>query len=289
MNDVVHMLTSMLDRTPNEWIRALLILLIASPLIRLSANVLRKSLKKRYSAQSAMVAFHLVNYGGGTIILLTVLAELGFEIATLLGAAGVLGVAIGFASQTSLSNLISGIFLIWEHPFEIGDIINVDTVTGIVEEIDLLSARIRKFDNTLVRIPNEDLIKTRLINITRYPIRRLDVEVGVAYKEDVEKVMGVLKDIADQNPWCLDEPEPLILFKGFGESSLNFLFGVWFSKTDFLALRNSIQIEIHQRFKKEGIEIPFPHLTVYTGSETDPFPVRLDSPKASPPAAPPEG
>jgi small-conductance mechanosensitive channel len=275
MNDALTLLTTTVARTPEAWIRALVILIVASPLIRISANILRRTLKKRYSAQAAMVGFHLVNYGGGTILLLTVMAELGFKISTLLGAAGVLGVAIGFASQTSLSNLISGIFLIWERPFEIGDVINIGDVTGIVEEIDLLSAKIRKFDNTLVRIPNEDMIKTRLTNITRYPIRRFDINIGVAYREDVGKVMQVLRDIADKHPLCLDEPEPLILFLGFGESSLNFLFGVWFSKTDFLPLRNSIQQDIHERFKEEGIEIPVPHLTVYTGSETQPFPVKM--------------
>lgn len=278
-NEVFQQVQSRVSDIPEDWLRALLLLLVATPLIRILATMLKRTLTKRYSAQAAMVGFHLVNYGGGIIILLTVLAELGFKISTLLGAAGVMGVAIGFAAQTSLSNLISGIFLIWEHPFEIGDVINIEGITGVVAEIDLLSAKIRKFDNTLVRVPNEDLIKTRLTNITRYPIRRMDIDIGVAYKEDVGKVMEVLRDIANRNSLCLDEPEPLILFKGFGNSSLDFLFGVWFSKTDFIALRNSIQHEIHQRFKEEGIEIPFPHLTVYTGSETDPFPVQIQNPK----------
>lgn len=275
MNEIFNLLNDLLLKVPGSWIRALLILVLVTPLVRLSAGVVKRTLKKRYSAQAAMVGFHVVNYGGGILVLLSVLAEFGFRVSTLLGAAGVMGLAIGFAAQTSLSNLISGIFLIWERPFEIGDVINIDTITGTVEEIDLLSTKIRKFDNTLVRIPNEDLIKSRLTNITRYPIRRFDIDIGVAYKEDVPNVIRVLKDIAQRNPWCLDEPEPLILFKGFGQSSLDFLFGVWFSKTDFVALRNSIQGEIHQRFKEEGIEIPFPHLTVYTGSETAPFPVTI--------------
>ncbi len=211
MNDALTLLTTTVARTPEAWIRALVILIVASPLIRISANILRRTLKKRYSAQAAMVGFHLVNYGGGTILLLTVMAELGFKISTLLGAAGVLGVAIGFASQTSLSNLISGIFLIWERPFEIGDVINIGDVTGIVEEIDLLSAKIRKFDNTLVRIPNETLIKTSFTNVTRFPIRRMDIPIGVAYKEDISKVIEILTDVADNNPYCLDEPAPLII------------------------------------------------------------------------------
>lgn len=260
---------------PQEWIRALVIIVIAWPLIHFGSYLFRETLKKHLSPQASMLGSKFVSYGGGLILVLTVLAELGFEIATLLGAAGIVGVAVGFASQTSLSNLISGIFLIWEKPFEVDDVINVNGITGVVVEIDLLSTKIRKFENTLVRIPNENMIKSEVTTITKYQIRRFDINLGVAYKEEVGKVIGVLKDVADKNPWCLDEPAPLILFLGFGDSSLNFLFGVWFAKADFLNLRNSIQQEVHERFKKEGIEIPFPHISLYTGSETQPFPVEL--------------
>ena len=213
---------------------------------------------------------------GGLILILTVLNELGFKVSTFLGAAGILGVAVGFASQTSLSNLISGIFLIWEKPFEVDDVIRVNGTTGAVQEIDLLATKIHTFDNTLVRIPNENMIKSEVTNITRYEIRRFDINLGVAYKEDVGKVIRVLKEVADKNPWCLDEPAPLVLFLGFGDSALNFLFGVWFAKKDFVDLRNSIQREILERFREENIEIPFPHLSLYTGSATDPFPIKIE-------------
>ena len=142
---------------------------------------------------------------------------------------------------------------------------------GAVMAIDLLSTKIRTFDNTLVRIPNEVLIKSEVTTITRFSIRRMDIPVGVAYKEDVDRVM---KEVADANPFCLDEPEPFILFKGFGDSSLDFTLGLWFAKTDYVALRNSILPELFNRFRAENIEIPFPHITLYTGSETDPFPIQ---------------
>lgn len=103
----------------------------------------------------------------------------------------------------------------------------------------------------------------------------MDINVGVAYKEDVKKVIRVLREVADANPNSLNEPEPLVLFKDFGASSLDFLVGIWFEKTKFLDLKNSIMREIKERFDQENIEIAFPHLTVYAGTDTPPFPVKV--------------
>jgi small-conductance mechanosensitive channel len=208
------------------------------------------------------------------------LRELGFSLGVLLGAAGVLSVAIGFASQTSASNLISGLFLIGERPFGAGDVIKVGDTTGEVLSVDLLSVKLRTFDNLFVRIPNETLIKSEVTTLTRFPIRRFDLMVGVAYKEDIERVRAVLMEVAERNALCLDEPKPLFIFNGFGDSSLNIQFSVWAKRENFLDLRNSMQIEIKKAFDAEDIEIPFPHVTLYTGSVTDPFPVRLSGAQA---------
>jgi len=99
--------------------------------------------------------------------------------------------------------------------------------------------------------------------------------VGVAYKEDVGKVREVLLDIADKNPLCLDEPEPLVRFLNFGDSALEFLFAVWCLKEDYFKLGTKIRQEIKEQFDAEGIEIPFPHRTLYTGSVTEPLPIRI--------------
>lgn len=151
--------------------------------------------------------------------------------------------------------------------------------------IDLLSVKLRTVDNLFVRMPNETLIKAEVTTVTRFPIRRMDINIGVAYKEDVKKVIRILKEIADNNPNCLNEPEPLVLFKDFGASSLDFLLGLWFEKTKFLELKNSIMQEIKERFDQEGIEIPFPHLTVYAGSETPAFPVTITQDQETPSSA----
>jgi small-conductance mechanosensitive channel len=227
------------------------------------------------SRHLALLLKKLVFYTGVVIILVSILLELGFNLSGLLATAGIATVAIGFAAQTSLSNLISGLFLIAEKPFQIGDLVRVDSFLGFVESIDLLSIKIRTLDNLFVRIPNESMIKNPVTTVTRYPIRRMDLDIGVAYKEDVGKVMDIFKELAAENPFVLDDPEPLILFNNFGSSALEFRFGLWFEKSNFLKLRNSIMREIKERFDKEGIEIPFPHLTLYRGSATDPFPVEI--------------
>ena len=256
-------------------LRVLLVLILGFWGAKVAARATQKALGKRLSLQGAMLAAKGVRYGILVVLALTLLSMFNVGLTALLGAAGVMGIAIGFAAQTSLSNLISGLFLVFERPFQIGDVLQVDDVLGIVQNIDLLSVSLRTFDNRFVRIPNESLIRNRFINITRHSIRRLDIDVGVAYKEDIEHVTRVLSEIADENPNSLDEPAPIILFKGFGQSSLDFMLGVWFEKADMLVLRNSILREIKRRFDAEGIEIPFPHHSLYTGSMTEPFPIRL--------------
>jgi len=256
-------------------IRASIIIVIGLPLIYILSRSVGAYIKKRASEHLGLVVQKTIFFLGFAILAVSVLYEFGFKLNALLGAAGIASVAIGFASQTSLSNIISGIFLYWEKPFQAGDIIKVGETTGTVLSIDLMSVKLRQFDNLYIRIPNETMIKAQVTNVTKFPIRRMDINVGVAYKEDVERVIEILKDIADKNPYSLDEPEPIVAFKNFGESSLDFMLGIWFEKSQFLLLKNSIMIDIKKRFDEAGIEIPFPHRTLYTGSATDPFPLKI--------------
>lgn len=243
-------------------IRAIILLLIGIPLVQVAVSLLRRVLKDRVSAQGLLLLSKLVVYVGVSLVIIMTMRELGFKLTALLGAAGVAGIAIGFAAQTSLSNIISGFFLLWEKPFEIGDVVRIGEVTGVIKSVDLLSANVVTFDNQSVRIPNETLVKTQFTNITRFPIRRLDINIGVAYKQEAEHVLRVLREIIDANPHALDEPEPVVAFTGFGESQLNFFVGAWFVKADFQTLRNSLLSDIQKRFAKEAIEIPYPHRVV---------------------------
>jgi small-conductance mechanosensitive channel len=254
-------------------LKTLVILVVGILLIYLIAFTVKKLLPKSLSKQRQMIVHRLIFYTGSIILAFLIIAELQINLAPFFGAAGIIGLVVGVASQTSIGNIVSGFFLVSEKSFEIGDVIKIGDKSGVVYSIDLLSIKIKTFDNLLLRIPNQTVISTELTNVTKFPIRRLDFLVSVAYKEDLARVKELLQKIAAENPLCLDEPEPLIVFKEFGASGIDILLGVWFEKTNYLKVKNSIFQEIKSTFDNEGIEIPFPHLTIYTGEATKPFPI----------------
>jgi len=257
--------------------RIILVVLIAAAgfiLLKILSSLIERMTRKVLSQQYNMLVRKAIQYTGAVILLFIVLSLLGVNINALLGAAGIVGIAVGFASQTSMSNLISGLFLISEKPFEIGDVIKVGEHTGVILSIDLLSLKIKTFDNQYIRIPNSLLLNTELTNVTRFPIRRLDIKLTVGYRTDVNRLKRILLEIAGSNPYCLDEPEPLIVFAEFRESGIEFLFGVWFYRDHYLDLKNSIMQQIKERFEAEGIEFPFPHRTLVADAATPPLPVK---------------
>jgi small-conductance mechanosensitive channel len=207
---------------------------------------------------------------------------MGFKISVLLGAAGVFTVAIGFASQTSASNLISGLFLIGEGSFVVGDTIQVDKTIGEVLSVDLLSIKLRTADNVYVRIPNEQLIKSVVLNLTRFLIRRVPINVNISYKEDIGKVRGILLALAEKNVLVLDEPRAQVTVQNFGDSAISLAFNVWTRRENFLDIRDAMQESIKLAFDEHHVEMPFPQITVNTG-EMSPLTVQL--PREQPPTA----
>lgn len=254
---------------------AMLYFIVGLILSRLVSRGIKQWSKHRFDVHRQLLMARIAAYLVLLVFVVMGLNAIGFNLGVLIGAAGILSVAIGFASQTSASNIISGLFLVAERPFSVGDLIRVGTTTGEVLSIDLLSVKLRTFDNLFVRIPNETLIKSEVTTLTRFPIRRIDLAIGVAYKEDIKNVRKVLEQVSAANPLCLDEPKPIFVFLGFGESSLDMQFSVWVKREKFIDLKNSIHEEIKEAFDAEGIEIPFPHRSLYTGSVTEPFPIRI--------------
>lgn len=172
--------------------------LIGIPLVWLLANIVTRPLKGHASQHVRVLVRKLILYVGLLIIFVSILHELGFQLSALLGAAGIAGIAIGFAAQTSIANFISGIFLLIEHPFVIGDVIEYEDVIGKVESIDLLAVDVRTSDNKLVRIPNEALIKNKFKNRTYFTMRRIQFLVQTDNLH-AHKVMAYIEDILGSN------------------------------------------------------------------------------------------
>ena len=175
--------------------------------------------------------------------------------------------------------MISGLFLLVEKPFEIGDFIEVETIMGEVVGIDMLSVKLRTRDNLYVRIPNETLIKTPVVNRSRFPIRRIDLQVGIAYAEDAEKVEALLLELAEKNPACLEEPKAFVLVTAFGPSSVDLQFSFWVPKDKVLESKSGMLVAVKKTLDRAGIEIPFPHTSIYAGSHSEPFRVQLMAPE----------
>jgi small-conductance mechanosensitive channel len=243
---------------------------IVIPLLYLLGRAARRYGTKHYSAQAGAIAQKIIFYLGVFVVFSTV-----FDNKTVLAVAGIAGIAISLASQTSLSNVIGGIFLLSEKPFVIGDIIAIGDTRATIIEIGLVSVYLRTFDNQMIRIPNETMVKSQITNITRYPIRRMDMSLEVTYKEDLGHVRRVLLELAEQNPLALDEPEPFVLIRDFMASGIVVNFGVWFVAKDYIDLKNNIMQDIKRRFEAEGIEFAAPPRALNLLPPTEPIPIRI--------------
>ncbi len=192
------------------------------------------------------------------LVLVQGLRGIGVDVVSILGAAGVAGVAIGFASQTALSNLISGAFLVSERSFRMGDYIQVGGEEGTVESFNLLSVYLRRGDNTLVRVPCETLIKSPVRNLTGAELRRIDLDIGVDYACDLKMVKEVIMSVITKRPELMNTPAPTVTFSNFGDSSLNLHIGAWCKTAEYHSVRYTFATELLAAFNENGINIPFP-------------------------------
>lgn len=247
----------------SKWVRAAMWLLLGIPIARTAAYFVQRGLRSAGRIEVAQLAGRGIFLGLGAVAVLSALGTLGVDLSVLLGAAGIFTVAIGFASQTSASNVISGLFLIGERPFGVGDVIQVGTTLGTVESIDLVSIKLRTFNNLYVRIPNESLFKSEIWTLTHYQIRRYDIYLQISYDADFDYLRGLLFEIAENNTMVLDEPKPIVIIDSFLEGSIKLQYSVWGTQANWFPLRASIQEDLKRRFDKEGVSFGLPRSETY--------------------------
>ena len=248
-----------------ELLVALALGLIGFLIARFVSNTFIRTIGSRFNAHQKLVWRRGIFYFIFLIFVMASLKEAGFKLSVFLGAAGILTVALGFASQTSASNLISGLFLIGEGSFEIGDTIQItlirgNSIEGEVISIDLLSVKLLTQDNVYVRLPNEQLIRAPVHNLSKFPIRRIPITLAINFHEDIIKVREVLLDVAQKYPLVLADPKPAVTVTAFRESSIELLFAVWCQQENFLKVRDEMQERIRNGFLENQIEIPVPKM-----------------------------
>lgn len=250
-----------LDVTPGDLLSFGLTLWVSVQLSRLLAFTLEEGLEGQglprgvpaaisRTAQYAVVALGAV---------FAVLAS-GIETTRFTVLLGTLGVGIGFGLQGVVNNFVSGLILIYERPVQVGDVVELAGATGTVRRIGLRSSTVRTYQGAEVIVPNSDLTSGHVINWTLSDqVRRVEVEVGVAYGTDPALVCRLLLEVARAEPAALRSPEPVALFTGFGDSALNFQLRLWTDQCDtWPAVASAVRVGIAQALDTAGIAIPFP-------------------------------
>jgi MscS family membrane protein len=184
-----------------------------------------------------------------------------------IASAGIVGIAVGFAAKDSLSNLFAGVFIIVDAPYRVGDFIVLDSSErGQVVHIGIRSTRLLTRDDVEITIPNSIMGNAKITNETKgpSPSRRVRIPVSVAYDSDLQRVRAALQEIGEASPLVLEDPEPRVRFRAFGESGLAFELLCWIEEPVLKGRAvDALNTAVFERFKAEGIEIPFPKRDLY--------------------------
>jgi small-conductance mechanosensitive channel len=229
---------------------------------RMASRAVQRTLGKTLDSHQVMIAKRLAFYGVMGLATLTGLNEAGINLSVLVGAAGVASVAIGFASQTTMSNLISGIFMLIERPFMVGDIIRVGGANGEVMSLGLISTILKTPENMMVRIPNETLMKSEITNTTRYPLRRVEIPIGVSYGADISHVRTLVTEALMACNHTRKELPVGLVFKSFGDNAINLALEFWVVKEVAVEAAITAAEAVKKALESAGVEMPFPQRTL---------------------------
>ena len=212
----------------------------------------------------------LARYGVLLLGFFMALAAAGVDLSKVTLLISALGVGIGFGLQNVVNNFVSGLILVFEHPLQVGDSVEVGTMFGEVRKIGFRASVIRTPEGADVVIPNGELVGGRFTNWSLFDrMRRISISVGVAYGTDPKRVINILEEIARNHPAVFAHPAPYAVFDRFGESALNFTLLCWSSVDDFFSTRSELTVGIEKEFKNLGIQIPFPQQDVHLHWPTD--------------------
>ena len=246
---------------------AFLTIIIAIIVARAVSIYLRRFLKDKVAPEHAEPINKGVYYCIIVIAVLSMLPNIGVKPSGLMVAGGVVGLAVGFASQNIIGNLISGIFLFIEQPIKIGNGVNIDGAVGIVEDIRIMSTTLRGYDGLYIRMPNQKVFTSRITNFVTHIARRFEYVVGIRYSDDADKAIKIIKDLINAYPLALMNPEPAVFVDNLGDNAMNIVVRAFSPTTEWFTVKIELLYRIKQALEKEGIEIAFPQRVVWYGNE----------------------
>ncbi len=228
------------------------------------SRVLRRVLERaRLDPTLAGFVSHVTYVALLVFVVISALGQLGVQTTSFIAVIGAAGLAVGLAFQGSLANFAAGALLVMFRPFKVGDFIEAGGTSGIVEEIQIVTTRLRTPDNKVVYVPNGKVMGDSITNFSAKETRRIDLVYGVGYGDDLQQVKTLLTEILAADPRILAEPAPLIGVVELADSSVNFAVRPWVKSSDYFSVMLDLNETVKRRFDEAGITIPFPQREVH--------------------------
>jgi len=254
------------DVTWLNLIVALIIFFAALVVSKLLTIQLRRTFKEKMSKEHLEMMAKLISYGILIIALLWIMPTIGIEPSGLMVAGGIVALALGFASQSIIGNLISGLFLMGERPVKIGDQVEISSQRGFVEDIHIISTSIRTHDGLYIRIPNETVFTSSITNYSSNQVRRLDYVIGIRYSDDADKAVQVIKKVIEEHPLTMVNPEAFVFVDDLGDNSVDIVARIWTPTSEWYTVKRELLWNIKVAIESAGIQIPFPQRVLWYGA-----------------------
>lgn len=235
-------------------------------------QLVRKFVKRLLSKSSVDVGVEkfvdsLIKFVGYIIILITICGQIGIQTTSFITLLGTAGLSIGLALQGCLANFAGGVLILLSKPFKVGDYILLadvgGNIEGTVEKIDIIHTTLTTIDNKVIQCPNGTVSNSVLINVTNQDVRRVDVEVGIHYEDDMRKAKSIAEQVMNQCPYILNQQDNMVVVKSLGESSVILEIRMWTKSEDYWQGKFYLNEYIKDAFEKNGIRIPYNQLDVH--------------------------
>jgi len=247
---------------------AIVVFIVGRIVARIITKVVAKMMTKANIDETLVKFTKTVVYVALMIfVILAALGKLGIETTSFAAILAAAGLAIGLSLQGTLGNFASGFMLILFRPFKVGDFVEAGGVSGVVEEIQIFSTRMRSGDNKEITVPNGQIVGSTITNYSAKATRRVDLVIGVGYNDDLKKVRAVLEDILAKDERVLKDPAPTIGVAELADSSVNFVVRPWVKSADYWPVLFDTQETVKLRFDAEGISIPYPQQDLHIVKE----------------------
>ena len=246
-------------------IASAVILVLGWLAIKLIVNMVGKAVEKG-GKKNTLFGNFIRNVTGKicwAVLIVVVLGKLGVNIAPIVAGLGVTGFILGFAFQESLGNLASGLMIAINEPFKIGDYVIVAGLEGVVTKVDMMMTELATADNKKVVIPNKSAWGSPIVNFSALGRRRVDIQIGIDYGCDVAKAIRIALETLPTVPGVLADPAPAVFIAQLADSAVTLNIRPWSDGADYWNVYNDAQVAIKSAFEKNGIDIPFPQLTVH--------------------------